>query len=88
MKSTSNKTLRILTASWLTSICFVISGVAFAQTDDQSDQSGESAGMMEEVVVVAEGYRESLRSAIQTKQGASQIVDAITAEDMGPFPGG
>ncbi|MCW8924914.1 MAG: TonB-dependent receptor [Xanthomonadales bacterium] len=63
-----------------------MSSVAIAQQTDQDADTDGAEGVLEEVIVVAQGYRESLRSAIQTKQTSSQIVDAITAEEMGRFP--
>jgi iron complex outermembrane receptor protein len=88
MKSTSTKTFQIKSATWLATICLAWCGVAMAQSDEDADQpeQDEAGVLMEEVVVVASGYRESLLSAIQTKQNSSQIVDAITAEEMGRFP--
>jgi iron complex outermembrane receptor protein len=88
MKSTSTNSIQIKAASWLATICLAWCGVAFAQTDENTDQSeqADDGEVLEEIVVVASGYRESLLSALQTKQNSSQIVDAITAEEMGRFP--
>ena len=49
-----------------------------------SAQAQEAGGVIEEIVVT--GIRASLNDALNTKRGASAIVDAITAEDIGKFP--
>jgi len=54
------------------------SGVVFAQDAD------EEAGVLEEVVVT--GMRASLEDALATKRNSDQIMDAISAEDIGKFP--
>jgi len=48
------------------------------------DGSGENAAMIEEVVTL--GIRGSLQKALDIKQDADSIVDAINAEDIGKFP--
>jgi len=49
-----------------------------------SQETGEAAPMLEEVVVT--GIRASLEQAMDIKRNAIGVVDAITAEDMGKFP--
>jgi iron complex outermembrane recepter protein len=44
----------------------------------------ETGAVTEEVVVT--GIRYSLQQSIETKRGASGVVDAISAEDVGKFP--
>ena len=56
----------------------------FAQTEQDTDQSAaDSEGMIEEVVVM--GVRHSLDSAAEIKRNSDQLVDAISAEDIGMF---
>ena len=56
----------------------------FAQTEQDADQSAaDSDGMIEEVVVM--GVRHSLDSAAEIKRNSDQLVDAISAEDIGMF---
>src|SRR3954471_19503202 len=68
---------------------FLMSGVAFAQ-DTSTTAAPEAATpisqeeMGDEIIVT--GIRASLERAIQIKRGASGIVDAISAEDIGKFP--
>jgi len=45
--------------------------------DDQTTQLGE---------IVVTGIRRSIESAIQTKQAATSIVEAVSAEDLGKLP--
>ena len=80
------RTRKAQLASLISAALMTASGAAFAQQTEQVGDSEVNEGVLEEVVVVAESYRESLRSSIATKENASQIVDAVTAEDMGRFP--
>lgn len=41
-------------------------------------------GVLEEIIVT--GFRASLANALQTKRNANEIIESITAEDMGKFP--
>ena len=56
---------------------------AMAQTDQSDQDAAEEAAVVEEVVVM--GVRYSLDSAAEIKRGADQMVDAISAEDIGMF---
>lgn len=47
-------------------------------------QDADEANVLEEVVVT--GMRASLQDALATKRNADQIMDAISAEDIGKFP--
>lgn len=51
-----------------------------ARTDPAS---GEAVTEVDDVIV--QGLRQSLESAVSIKRDADQIVDAITAEDLGAF---
>ena len=62
----------------LVPVILMASGALYAQTTD------EEAEIMEEVVVT--GMRASLQDALATKRNADQIMDAISAEDIGKFP--
>ena len=55
---------------------------AFA--DDTQPTPGPQAEAIDEVVVT--GIRASLRSSLEFKRDSSQIVDSISAEDIGDFP--
>lgn len=81
MKRTRKAQLAALISASLMSMA----GTALAQQTD-ADQTDLEDNVLEEVIVVAENYRSSLRSSIATKENSSQIVDAISAEDMGRFP--
>jgi len=62
----------------LVPLVLAVSGALYAQTaDDESD-------VIEEVVVT--GMRASLENALDRKREADQIMDAISAEDIGKFP--
>ncbi len=51
---------------------------------DAAPAAAGAAGELAEVVVT--GFRESLRSAIETKRNANDIVDVVKAEDIAKFP--
>jgi TonB-dependent receptor len=75
----STKTLTSVSAY---AIATVWIGTATAQTAGGANQGNSEE--VEEVVVT--GIRQSLAKAQAIKQNAEQIVDAITAEDIGKFP--
>src|SRR5262249_21547455 len=50
----------------------------------QATTSSKSDAVLEEVVV--SGIRLSLQQSMDLKQNADQLVDAITAQDLGQFP--
>jgi len=81
MKHTRKAQLTTIISTFL----LAMSGTAIAQTEqDAGEEYGED--ILEEVIVVAQSYRNSLASSIATKENSAQIVDAVTAEDMGRFP--
>ena len=51
-----------------------------------SAQSTDSAQSTNMETVVVTGFRASLESALAVKRDASQVMDAISAEDIGKFP--
>ncbi len=59
----------------------LVSGAAHAQTADQT-----AAKPADSTVVVVTGVKASLRSAVATKKNAQEIVDSISAEDIGKLP--
>lgn len=50
---------------------------------EQAATAGESG---EDADIIVTGFRASLASAVDLKRASSQIIDAITAEDIGNFP--
>ena len=50
-----------------------------------ADSTGTDGNVMEEVVVT--GIKGSLRRSMDIKRDAMGVVDAISAEEMGKFPG-
>lgn len=56
---------------------------AVAQTSQSDQDTAPEAGVLEEVLVT--GVRASLDSAAEIKREADQMVDAISAEDIGMF---
>jgi iron complex outermembrane recepter protein len=62
-----------------------LAGFAIAASAQVSAQTATaSAEEMEEVIV--SGIRASLRNALEVKRDSMQVVDAISAEDVGDFP--
>src|SRR5579859_2701696 len=49
----------------------------------QQQQSGYNADLQE---VVVTGFRKSLAEALETKNNADQIIEAVSAEDIGKLP--
>jgi iron complex outermembrane recepter protein len=64
-----------------TGLSFVTGGFAFAQS---APSAGSSAADTE--IVVVTGIRNSQKQAVAIKQNALQVVDSISAEDIGKFP--
>mgnify|MGYP001814679370 CR=1 FL=1 len=67
-------------------VCFaalMAQSTAFAQTDQAADQAQGDEVILEEVIVT--GIRSSLDNAAEIKRQAGQMVDAISAEDIGMF---
>ena len=73
----THKASAILTAS----LILIASAAIFAQETDQSDNSAEA---IEEVVVV--GTRGTIQRSIDLKRNATQIVDGLSAEEIGEIP--
>ena len=71
------KLCAILTAS----LALVASSVILAQEPDQSDESSDT---LEEVVVV--GTRATIQRSIDLKRTSTQIVDGLSAEEIGEIP--
>lgn len=63
---------------------FIALGGAFAGGVAHAQQANTAAA--EDDVVVVRGIRGSLRSSMEVKRDAVNVVDAITAEDIGAFP--
>src|SRR3954471_9433741 len=62
----------------------LIHGLAMAQQSSTTTATTPARTELEEVVVT--GIRASLRSSLDAKRDSIQIVDAISAEDIGQFP--
>ncbi|MDE2182940.1 MAG: TonB-dependent receptor [Alphaproteobacteria bacterium] len=67
------------TASGIALMLMAAGGAALAQTTDQSDQS-----TMETVTVT--GFRASLENTIALKKNSTEIIEAVSAEDIGKLP--
>lgn len=74
---------RFVTATSIVAVSLALGGFAHAQPA-QDPESGESAGLVEEVVVT--GFRRSLAAALDLKRLSVGAVDAIYAEDIADFP--
>ena len=65
----------------------LIATSAVAQpTDVQQPDNGDALTAQDAADIVVTGIRASLRSSAAIKRNASQIVDAVSAEDVGKFP--
>jgi TonB-dependent receptor len=74
---------RAATASAL-GLSIALSATAFAQTNDGGQGASSEATEVDEVVVT--GIRRQLETSQARKQDASELVDAITADDIGALP--
>lgn len=75
--------MKLKKISWIIGALFAAPGLtnfAQAQENAQVAPTGEPA------VIVVSGMRASLRSAMNTKKNATEIVDSIAAEDIGKLP--
>jgi TonB-dependent receptor len=71
-------------ATWLLAAAAAAGGTAGAQTAPSSPAVSVADQQSEEIVVV--GIRAAIESAIATKQQSDEIVEAISAEDIGKLP--
>jgi iron complex outermembrane receptor protein len=58
---------------------------ALAQDADDEEESAEAAGNEDDVIIVS-GFRASLESAVAEKRNSDQILESVTAEDIGKLP--
>ncbi|MFT4089715.1 MAG: TonB-dependent receptor [Asticcacaulis sp.] len=79
MKSPVSKRFPLTLGASAAVLAFCLSGQTAAVAQDTSAEEP-----VQEVVVT--GIRSSLRSAMNVKRNSVQVVDAITAEDIGQFP--
>jgi TonB-dependent receptor len=79
MKSNKIKLFALLSAS---GIAMVTAGMAHAQTT--ATAQNDSAATLDEIVVV--GQRKAIQNAQETKRNAEEIVDSISAVDIGALP--
>lgn len=73
----SPKASAIITAS----LTLIASAVIFAQ---EADQSNDSSDDVEEIIVT--GTRATVQSSIELKRNSTQIVDGLSAEEIGDIP--
>jgi len=75
----------VLPATSLIAIAAALTaGPTFAQGADDAEQAAGTSDVLEEITVT--GIRGSFGRSLDAKRGASQIVDAISAEEVGKFP--
>ena len=66
------------------SIALALGATVISPVMAQDSDSGEDAGMMEEVIIT--GVRRSLINSVAVKRDSDGVVDAISSEDIGKFP--
>lgn len=59
---------------------------AFAQNTSPQNTTPPAAQADQGTEIVVSGYRDSLESALRDKRNSNQIVDSISAQDIGQFP--
>lgn len=62
----------------------IVAERAPAPTQVAQAATGQADGLLEEIVV--SGYRQSLENALAMKRASNQIVEAVSAEDIGKLP--
>lgn len=62
-----------------------MSGTALAQDAAEADETAEEQ-VEEGNVIIVSGFREALESAVNEKRLSDQIVESVTAEDIGRLP--
>jgi len=67
-------------------LSIVLSASAFAQTANDGGQATASSDTTELTEITVTGIRRQLETAQARKQDASELVDAITADDIGALP--
>ncbi|MDG5496366.1 TonB-dependent receptor [Niveispirillum sp. BGYR6] len=72
-----HKNLRLALGATVAAVSLLPAGLALAQTAPAGDALDE---------IVVSGYRQSLENAIALKRESSQIVEAVSAEDIGKLP--
>ena len=63
---------------------FQCAALTVAAQSQSGDETASTDQVLEEIIV--RGIRNSLRNSAELKRNASNIKDAITAEDIGQFP--
>ena len=72
---------------WLMSSAACLAVLYQAPAYAQAEPAGaESDGEAESNAIIVSGIRDSLRKAAQVKRDADQVIDVITAEDVGKLP--
>src|SRR5262245_17299276 len=62
----------------------LIAAPAHAQQASPADTGAKPSDELQEVVVT--GFRASLEDALAKKRASNQIIESVTAEDIGKFP--
>lgn len=76
---------RYMSTLVVSATALAIAPVALAQ-DDPSDTDGVNEEQVMEEVIVTGSIRDALENSIATKRAASNVVEAIYAEDIGKLP--
>ena len=75
------------TPAWAQDANPAVTGAASAATAaQQSDQGANPAPQADQGTIVITGFRASLQSAVNKKKRSDQIVESVSAEDIGKLP--
>ena len=83
MRHFNSRKPRLRAAAPVCALAIFVPAAGYA-ADSQPAAGGQQAETVDEVIVT--GIRASLRNSLEFKRDSSQIVDAISAEDIGQFP--
>ncbi|WIW90706.1 TonB-dependent receptor (plasmid) [Sphingobium sp. V4] len=78
------RSVKLASISYATLIA--VTPLAAAAQDASPQAGGSQQGDVSETDIVVTGIRSSLQGALNAKRSAPQVLDAISAEDIGKFP--
>ncbi|MDP5281061.1 TonB-dependent receptor [Sphingomonas sp. DG1-23] len=82
----SQSSTRVMTSAAALAWALAFSVPGFAQAQDAPPAETDAAAQDEASEIVVTGIRQSLADAQSVKRNSAQVVDAISAEDIGKFP--
>lgn len=76
--------VKLKSGFYLGGVAAIALATAMPALAQQAPAQPAEGGVLDEIIVT--GFRASLANALQTKRNSNEILESITAEDMGKFP--